>query len=221
MDDPLLDERAHVHALRGLARLNAVSRTAQALAHPIRRLARTRQLRPVRILDVACGAGDVATRLQATLTRAGVPVEVAGCDLSHLAVRHASCDGSPVRFFQLDALNDPLPDDYDVITCNLFLHHLGKEDALHLLTRLGHATRHLLLVSDLVRSRWNLALTYAATRVLTRSPVVHFDGPVSVRAAYTLAEARDLAEAAGLAGFTLRRHWAARFTLAWERPHAG
>jgi hypothetical protein len=90
---------------------------------------------------------------------------------------------------------------------------------VRLLRRMADAAGHLLLISDLHRSRCNLALAYAATRLLTRSPVVHYDGPASVRAAYTADEMLDLARAAGLCGANVRRHWAARFLLHWERPH--
>lgn len=54
--------------------------------------------------------------------------------------------------------------------------------------------------------------------VLSRSPVVHFDGPASVRAAYTPAELRALADQAGLAGATVRPVFPCRMLLTWSRP---
>ena len=48
------------------------------------------------------------------------------------------------------------------------------------------ATRHAVLVDDLVRSRLGFALVLAGSYLLTRSPVVHTDGPLSVRAALSL-----------------------------------
>jgi 2-polyprenyl-3-methyl-5-hydroxy-6-metoxy-1,4-benzoquinol methylase len=217
MDNPAIREDRHLHALRGLARINAVSGTAQALADPIRRLARSRGLAPVRVLDVACGAGDIARALHRHLRQAGIPAEIAGCDLSETAVRYAESRSSGLRFFRCDALRDPLPRDFDVLVCSQFLHHLSEQETVDLLRRMGEAARHLLQVSDLHRSRWSLAMAHAACRLLTRSAVVHFDGPASVRAAYTADEMRDLARTAGLAGATVKRHWAARFMLHWER----
>jgi hypothetical protein len=72
-------------------------------------------------------------------------------------------------------------------------------------------------VNDLTRSRAGLVLVWAACRLLTRSPVVHFDGPVSVRAAFTPREALALAERAGLAGATVVRRRPCRFLLTWGR----
>lgn len=218
MDDPAIDPGRHDQALRELARLNGISRTARALYGPIRRLARTRRLQPVRILDIACGAGDVARSLADRLDRAGVAAEVCGCDLSPTAVSHAERrSGDRVRFFTCDALAGPLPDGYDVVTCSLFLHHLDERQTLDLLGRMREAARHMVLISDLHRSRLNLAIAYAATRLFSRSPVVRFDGPVSVLGAYTAEEMAAMVRAAGLAGASVRRHWACRYLVTWER----
>jgi len=55
-------------------------------------------------------------------------------------------------------------------------------------------------------------------RLLSRSPIVHFDGPVSVQGAFRMDEALDLAARAGLDGATIRRSWPERFLLSWHRP---
>jgi hypothetical protein len=60
-------------------------------------------------------------------------------------------------------------------------------------------------------------LVWAGCYLLTTSPVVHTDGPLSVRAALSLDEARALAERAGLQGATFRRHWPERFLMTWRK----
>jgi hypothetical protein len=66
-----------------------------------------------------------------------------------------------------------------------------------------------------VRCRAGWLAAWAGTRLLTRSPVVHFDGPQSVRAAWTESELRQLARDAGLAEdqTCLERAWPFRMTL--------
>jgi 2-polyprenyl-3-methyl-5-hydroxy-6-metoxy-1,4-benzoquinol methylase len=224
MDQPRLDAREHARALCALARINAWSGSARILWPPLRDLARSADPDGIRVLDVATGAGDVPVRLWRKARRAGVRVHIDGCDRSPLAVRtaadRAARAGADLHFFTLDALNDPLPGGYDAVTCSLFLHHLGDDEAADLLRRMAAAARRLVLVSDLARGPLGYALAYVGSRVLTRSRVVHTDGPWSVQAAFTADEALDLARRAGLAGAGVARRWPCRFLLSWSKPPA-
>ena len=123
-----------------------------------------------------------------------------------------------MRFFRMDALSDPIPEGYDVLTCSLFLHHLDEDEAVLLLGRMAAAANRLILVDDLARSRSGSWLAWLVCRALSRSRVVQYDGPASAAAAFTPAEALALASQAGLEGATIRRHWPSRFLLSWGRP---
>src|SRR5262249_61298949 len=83
-------------------------------------------------------------------------------------------------FSACDVLREPLPAGYDAVVCSLFLHHLSAEQAVGLLRRMAAAAGRLVLVNDLARGRAGYLLAYLGTRLLTRSPGVHFDGPRSV-----------------------------------------
>ncbi len=222
MDQPGIDPAVHAQALEGLRRINAFSAAVGSLWAPIRSLARERGGRPLRVLDLACGGGDNTTALAQRARRQGLAIQVDGCDLSPQAVaiaaRSAEQQGLSTRFFQADALNDPLPEDYDVILCTLFLHHLEEEQAVDLLRRMGCASRCLVLVNDLIRSPLGYGLAWAGCRLLSRSPIVHFDGPVSVQGAFQVPEVRTMAARAGLVGADLRRSWPERYLLCWRRP---
>jgi 2-polyprenyl-3-methyl-5-hydroxy-6-metoxy-1,4-benzoquinol methylase len=219
MDQPDLDPRQHRRALRGLQRINAVSGSDRILWPALRDLAR-QSPSPLSVLDVATGAGDVPRRLWRRARLAGLPVHFAGCDQSPTALDYASAQAerhhAGVDFFAADVLNGPLPAGYDVLTCSLFLHHLEEEQAVDLLRRMAQAARRMVLVNDLRRGTGGLLLSIVATRVLSASPVVHTDGPLSVRAAFTLPEVRDLARRAGLENIAIARRWPCRFLLCWK-----
>jgi 2-polyprenyl-3-methyl-5-hydroxy-6-metoxy-1,4-benzoquinol methylase len=123
-----------------------------------------------------------------------------------------------VHFFQRDVIIDGIPNKFDAIICSLFLHHLDENEASHLLRQMADSARYLLLVNDLERSRLGYVLATLGARALTRSRVVHVDGPLSVRAALSTTEALDLAERAGLKGSTVVRRWPCRYLLKWRRP---
>jgi 2-polyprenyl-3-methyl-5-hydroxy-6-metoxy-1,4-benzoquinol methylase len=219
MDDPGLDPAAHRAALAGLARINKLSLSAAILWPPIHSLAVSNPGKPIRILDIATGSGDVPIALWKRARCAGIPISIDGCDISTFAVQNAAENAreTDVRFFTHDVIRDPLPTGYDVVMCSLFLHHLSEPDAVTVLGRMRDAANKLVLVNDLERSRLGFTLAWVGTRLLCRSPVVHYDGPASVRSAFTPKEALALADRAGLRGAKFARHWPCRYLLSWRR----
>ncbi len=216
MDDPGLDPVEHARALRGLGRINALSRSAAILWPEIEKLARSTR-GTVRVLDLASGGGDVPIALARKAAARRRKVVIEGSDASPVAVRFATARSrGRVPFRVLDALREPIPGGFDVLTCSLFLHHLDRTEARRLLAKM--AVARLVLINDLARSRAGYVLAWAVCRLLSRSPVVHHDGPVSVAAAFTPDEALQLAREAGLIGATVARRWPERFLLAWSQP---
>jgi SAM-dependent methyltransferase len=220
MDEPDMSGERHAQALRGLERINALSGSARMLWPAVAGLARENSGKPVRILDVATGAGDVPIRLWRRAKRAGVWLELSGCDRSASAIAYAQrrAEGrASVRFFEWDVQRSDLPAGYDAIMTSLFLHHLCDKEAVHLLKRMARAAQRLVLVNDLARSLKGLVLAYFGTRVLSRSPIVHLDGVRSVRAAFTIKEVCSLACRAGLADALVARRWPCRYLLTWRK----
>lgn len=220
MDQPNLDEREHYRALQGLATINWFSRSAAIIWPSIAEL--SRQLnRPIHILDVACGGGDVAISLWQKCQSRKIPATMAGCDISLRAVEFAKGNArkknAQVSFFCHDILQNELSNEYDVVMCSLFLHHLSESDAIVLLQRMADATRHTVLVNDLCRSNAGLMLAILGSHLLSRSPVVHTDAPLSVRAAFTMPEVLLLAQQANLAGGKVGAHWPFRFLFSWKK----
>lgn len=217
MDDPLLARERHERALVGLSRINFWSRTAQVFCRRLRLW--SGPSKTMRVLDLACGGGDVVLRLEMLARRQGVAIQVDGCDISSRAIgyarRRAQVLSSAATFFQLDVLRDPLPE-YDVFISSLFLHHLRRRDVVRLLHQASRFSRRGLLISDLERTRTGYLLALLACRVLTRSSVVHTDSLRSVRAAFSLSELGQMARDAGLSGFRLSRVWPCRVLLSWR-----
>ena len=214
MDDPALDVAEHRRALAGLARINRWSFAPSLIWRHVAALAAPPDT-PLRIVDVACGSGDLLAGLAG---RADRPVLLGGCDVSPTALRAAderlSTAGHEGTFERIDVLSDPLPA-ADVLLNSLFLHHLDRDQAVAFLAKLA-AVPAAVVLCDLRRTRRGWLLARVGTRLLSRSPVVHYDGPQSVRAAWTSAEIHDLAAAAGIAGYRLTTHFPQRFVLSWD-----
>ncbi len=203
MDDPAIDPVEHAQALAGLARLNRFTGVAGLMYRYVRRLTKNRKsstsvVRPLRILDVASGGGDVPIAWAQLAKRDGIEIQITLIDISPVALeqqqRLAKANGVDVKSIQMNCLTEPLPTGFDLVTNSLFMHHLEVADAAHMLRQMRAATDNAILVCDLERSRLNVALVEFAGQVLSRSKVVHHDGPQSVRGAFTRNEFAELGE---------------------------
>jgi 2-polyprenyl-3-methyl-5-hydroxy-6-metoxy-1,4-benzoquinol methylase len=206
----------HVRALQGLRRLNIASGVTGQLW---RQIATYRGVPPggrLRVLDVACGGGDVSFGLWKRAQRRSIEMEFVGLDCSSTACEQASqrcrIAGASMTFERTDAVRSPLPGGFDVVMSSLFLHHLSRRDAVTLLAKMSAAGR-LLVVSDLRRCGIGYAVAHVACRMVTRSPIVHYDGPQSVANAFSVSEAAALCDEAGLPDAIVRRAWPWRLMI--------
>lgn len=220
MDDPELDFESHAEALRGLEKLNLISNSADSLWSEIEPLARQKSS-PLRILDVATGAGDIPIAIWQRAQQAGLVVEIVGSDISPDALKYASDmarkKSASIKFVKMNVFEDALPVGFDIIMTSLFTHHLDPDDVTLLLKKMSSAANSKVLVNDLVRSQISYALVWLGTRIFSRSPIVHYDGPVSVNASYTNTELQQLAIEAGMHKSVIKQCPPCRQLLVWRR----
>ncbi len=220
MDAPDLEPERYLGSLRGLSRVNAVTGSAKILWPEILAAARANSGAPLRVLDLACGGGDVPIALLRRLRAQSLSVVIDGCDVNPIAVQqakdHANRQGVSASFFQLNVLEDALPDDYDIVMSSLFLHHLSGDEARDFLSNAAAAARRSILIHDLVRSRAGLWLAQIGVRVLFCNDVCVHDGPRSVKGAFTIEEMRRLAVDAGLDACRIEARFPYRFLFQWS-----
>lgn len=219
MDDPAIDPAEHAHALRGLARLNALSGISRQL-YPILKHQAALLDRPLTIVDVATGSADLPVALLCRAKRDGVRLDFTACDISDVALANAaeraSSAGVDLTTKHLNALNEELPP-ADVVTCALFLHHLWDDEVTTVLHRMVAAANRLVLVSDLRRGPWGTTLATIVPRLMTRSHVVHVDAVRSARAALSIGEARSLTRGISKGGsWRIDRAFPARMLIRWQ-----
>ena len=226
MDDPTLERREHHAALAGLKRLNAWSKSARILWPQIAQMAKQANTngRPLCVLDVATGSGDGPMAMAKLARRRGLNINWTLCDSSsralEVAQQNAHVIGEPVNLLRVDLLREEIPARADVVISSLFMHHLDHDTGQTVIRTMASAADIAVGIADLDRSNAGLALAWIGSRMLTRSRVVHFDAIASVRAAFTVDEARAMAYEAGLHGASVSRAWPARWRLWWQRPSA-
>ena len=170
-----------------------------------------------RILEVGSGDSRLAAHLQFELARRNRSVEFVALDrrLSHL--RNGNHSPGKLSRVAADVFDCPFAENsFEVVICNLFLHHFSGDEAVELLRRFAGIASEAVLINDLVRHR----LPYVFIRIawpFARSRITRHDGAASVRQAYTKDELAALACRAGFTKFDVERLPVFRLGLAlWK-----
>ncbi len=196
--------------LRMFNRLFGGVRTMSAL---LREVAEQRCLKELDWLDVAGGAGDVATLTEESLRRSGIIVHPVVMDraATHLNGSHQNICG--------DALALPFRDSsFDVVGSSLFVHHLLPDQLARFVVEALRVARHAFIINDLIRNPVHYALALAG-RAIYRSRLTRHDAPASVRAAYTVDEVRLILERSGASEVSVQTFYFYRMgVIAWKKP---
>jgi SAM-dependent methyltransferase len=223
MDEETVDQETADEIYRYLA---SVNRLFGGVSGTIARFeAFSRSWRPgerIEVLEIACGAADVPRALIAWGRTRGFDLRVTATDILPSALDYARRMGSAEKRLRLvcaDIGHPPFKAGiFDYVTCGLFFHHLTDDQIVAALTAFDRLATRGIVVNDLVRSRRALFWTWLFTWPF--HPILHHDGPLSIRRALRPEEMKQLAAAAGLSWLTVERHFGHRMTLAGEKRSA-
>lgn len=158
--------------------------------------------RPVTVLDLATGCGDIPIAISRWARHRDIPVAITASDVSDdiLALARQEIAGNPdISLARFDARSVPLPDkQFDIVLCSLSLHHFPPDEAIQVLREMNRLARAGLIVNDLSRSRAGYIAAWLAAHLTTRNRLTRHDAPLSVRRAYTVHELDDLLHLAGI-----------------------
>lgn len=157
--------------------------------------------RPVRILDVGCGYGDLLRRIARWANERGVAVNLTGCDMNPDTIAIAAeADGKrrgvewiAANVFSLDGRASS-----DLVVSSLLTHHLSDIDIVRFLRWMEEHARIGWFVNDLSRAPVPYWLLKAFANVAGLHRFVQNDGPVSIRRAFVADDWRRMCAAAGL-----------------------
>jgi ubiquinone/menaquinone biosynthesis C-methylase UbiE len=203
LDGPLDDRAALIGNLRDLARVNRRLGGADLSARAIDGLAPGRA--SIAVLDVGTGAADIPLALIERGRAAGRIVRVTGVDTRPEVLEAAAVIDPRVTatgelaLHVADGRALPFRDaTFDVVHASLLVHHLDPDAVRALFAEMLRVARLGVVVNDLVRSRATWLGAWLLAHVATRNRLTRYDGPLSVRRAYSVAELTALLASAGL-----------------------
>ena len=207
MDDP--EAEGFDAALDGLARINRLSLAARPVLAFLDQVAARHPGKPLRVLDVGAGGGDMLVRIAQWGRARGVVLELTGLDLSPWSARHAAARDVPARWITADLFD--VEEQHDVVLCSLFAHHVDDATLVRFLRWLEARAGLGWLISDLHRHWLPWGFVWAAVRLLRMSPMVVHDSTVSIARGFTRA---DWEVALADAGVAAQIRWA--FPFRWQ-----
>jgi SAM-dependent methyltransferase len=214
--EELLDQAGHDPAelSANLRDIRTVNRLAGGVATVLRHLpgllSDIPRGRPVEILDLATGCGDIPLSLVAWANRQDRPLHLTVTDNSPQILaeaRRTLADVPGVSFAVCDARTVPMPaQSFDLVLCSLSLHHFAPEEAVQVLREMDRLSRTGFILNDIRRCLAGYVAAWGASRVATRNRLTRHDMPLSVLRAYTPDELRALLRQAGIPDATVTTH---------------
>lgn len=165
------------------------------------------------ILDVGCGGGDSLRRIADWGKARGYRFRLAGVDMQPDCLAYARRQSAGYAIDWLCSDYRLLRGDYDLVVTSLFCHHLDDDQMREFFAWTRRTARVGFVVNDLQRHPLAYHGIHLLTRLLSRSAFVRYDGPMSVRRAFTAEELSALAASSGLHP-RIRWQWAFRWLVA-------
>lgn len=223
MDQPCSDEDLR-NCLTDLAKVNRVTFAHRKVLRWVRSFARRGSSeRPLHLLDVGCGGGDLLRAIEQWSTQAGVDMKLTGVDLNPACIRIArDFSRSQSRIDWRTGSFDSFPveeEPVDLIVSSLFTHHLTDAQIVCFLSWMERSATKGWLISDLYRSR----LSYIGFSMLANAArwhrFVRHDGPVSIRRGFLPQDWIAYLKAAKLSADEVKivSHWPARLFVTRRR----
>jgi 2-polyprenyl-3-methyl-5-hydroxy-6-metoxy-1,4-benzoquinol methylase len=153
--------------------------------------------RPVRIVDLGCGNGDMLRQLQKFGTRSGYSFELLGIDANPASIAYAEelSAGLPnVGFRTVNIFSKEFEQlEYDIAIATLFMHHFSDGEITKLVTEIKQRSQMGVLINDLHRSEMAYALFWLIS-LFFGNEVARNDGLVSIRKAFRRSDLEMYAE---------------------------
>ncbi|OEK07065.1 methyltransferase domain-containing protein [Roseivirga misakiensis] len=173
--------------------------------------------KPLVIADLGCGGGDILKLVATWAKKAKVPVELHGYDANPNIIKYAeeNCAEFPEISFHVEDIfsEDFKQNTYDIVLCTLFTHHFTDNQLIKIFHQFKEQAKKGVVINDLHR-HW---LAYHSIKLLTqlfsKSPMVKYDAPLSVRRSFRRNDLKKIMSEAGVSQFSLKWMWAFRWQL--------
>jgi len=217
MDEPCSYEEFRA-CLRDLMQVNRMVLAYRPTLRWLEQFA-ARASRPLHIVDVGSGAGDMLRRIEAWAREKHIAVRLTGIDLNPHAARAAqefTSSSSRIEWLTCDASQYAPPEGIDLVISSLLTHHLTDDQTVRFLQWMERTAARGWFINDLHRTHHTYLGFTLLARVMRWHRFVRHDGPVSIQRSFTRQDWLRYTQQAGLAASVLQVEdaWPGRLCVA-------
>lgn len=180
--------------------------------------------RPVVVVDLGCGQGDLLIQISEGCSKQNVPVQLIGVDQHPSAVKLArqSCTKYGIDIMEGDAIetiHSTRLGEVDIFISTLFTHHLNDTQIIALLASTTKKARYGWFIDDLQRSLVSRSFIKFFTAMGRFHPVVQNDARVSIERGFSRADWLQYLEKANVPvnQTEIFWNWAFRYGVLYRR----
>ena len=221
MDSDKTDFDTFRACLIDLAKVNRLTLAYRPTLEFFEKLAKSGCLprdRPVVIVDVGSGYGDMLRKIDRWTTRNGFKAELTGVDLnpwSTRAAKEVTAPERPIRFITANVFDYRPSSPIDIIISSLFTHHLHDALLIRFISWMEENAAIGWFVNDLHRHPIPFHVFRVCSAALRLHYFVQHDGPISIARAFDASDWRGFLAAANIASPEIK--WRFPFRLCVSR----
>jgi 2-polyprenyl-3-methyl-5-hydroxy-6-metoxy-1,4-benzoquinol methylase len=192
MDAATTDAQTYAICLRDLASVNRVTLTHRPVLRWLNSaVASVPDGQTIRILDVACGQGDLLRAIARWAAKNGIAVRLQGLDLNPRSAEEAAAvtpAAMDITYTTGDVFAFVPEDAPDFIVSSQFAHHLADGEVALLLGWMDHTAKHGWFIADLHRHAFAYYGFPVLARVFGWHRIVRQDGQISIARSFRRAD---------------------------------
>lgn len=169
------------------------------------------------IADLGCGSGDMLTLIRRLLVKREIDARLTGIDANPNVIDYAVTRTPPscgIQYERLNIFSDAFRErKFDVVTATLFFHHFTSDQLVEFFKHLRRQVSVGMIINDIHRHWFAFYAIKWLTRLLSRSPMVIHDAPLSVLRAFRKSELKEILQRAGIDNYQIRWRWAFRWQV--------
>jgi 2-polyprenyl-3-methyl-5-hydroxy-6-metoxy-1,4-benzoquinol methylase len=219
MDAPDLAQATYMRVVHDLARVNSITLARRPTLAFIRDIAEQKRNRPLKILDIGFGDGDMLRAIHLWGVRNAVAVQLTGIDLNprSLAAAQVSTPPSMAIDWRIGDYAELAGEGWDIILSSLVAHHMTHSQLIDYLRFMEDQAHAGWFINDLHRHGFAW-LGYPLLATLMRwHPIVRHDGQLSIARSYRPGEWASILNEADVSGAYVSRWFPFRLCVARTR----